>query len=175
MIDIHVLTYSGTRQEWLDQCLESIASQSGATLHVVQGDEGNVGAGRARGYLLGEHEYVGYVDSDDYLLPGAVDACLEGIQGRHAVVTMERRLRDGVLEWPRLGNHHLTVYRRTEVLPHLAELPNHPLHCDMLMVARVHPFQLEFEGYVWRQHDGQGHRTSTLEQEQRFMEMAWRR
>lgn len=166
MIDIHVLTYSGTQPQWLEQCLESITSQSGATLHVVQGDEGNVGSGRARAYLLGEHEYVGYVDSDDYLLPGAVETCLEAMQRWPAVVTLERRLWGDRLDWSRTPAHHIAVYRRADVIPYLAELPKHPLHCDVLLLKKLAPHQLDFEGYVWRMHARQGHRAATVEQKQ---------
>lgn len=167
MIDIHILTFSGTNPEWLQQCLDSMAGQA-CTTHVLQGDDGNVGAGRARGYLLGEHEYVGYVDSDDFLLPGAVDACLEGLQRDRAVVTMERWLWGGILDRRLEPMHHLTVYRREDVLAHLSALPDHPIHCDQYLIKKLRPAQLDHVGYVWRIHAGQGHRLATLEQQQKM-------
>jgi len=163
VIDIHVLTYSGTQPEWLERCLESLEGEN-CTVRVVPGVEGNVGAGRAQAYALGEHDFVGYVDSDDYVLPGVMDACLRALKHRTAVVTLERRLWGERIAAAREGGHHLTVYRRELVLPVLAELPNHPYHCDMLMVRRIQPYQLDFEGYVWRMHSGQGHRRATLTQ-----------
>ena len=165
MIDIHVLTYSGTQEAWLRQCLASLADQP-CTVHLVQGDEGNVGSGRARGYLLGDHDYVGYVDSDDFLLPGAAEACLEGLKKHRAVVTLERWLWGGILD-PRLEPlHHLAVYRREDVMKHVHELHDHPIHCDQLLMRRLRPTQLEYVGYVWRIHAGQGHRQATACQQQ---------
>lgn len=67
MIDIHVLTHSGTRPEWLAQCLASLEPE-GFTVHVVRGEDGHIGRGRARGYQHGVQPYVGYVDHDDYVL-----------------------------------------------------------------------------------------------------------
>lgn len=170
MIDIHVLTYSGTRQDWLDQCLASLATEP-CTVHVVPGVDGNVGAGRAVGYTLGEHEFVGYVDSDDYVFPGVMRACLEGLKAHRGVVTMEQRLWGSRIAAGLVGGHHLTVYRREDVLPHLDGLEAHPIHCDELMTRLLKPFQLGTLGYMWRMHPGQGHRRATIEQ-RRAMEAA---
>lgn len=62
MIDVHVLTHSGTKPEWLDQCLESLAAEP-CTVHVVQGVERNIAAGREIGFGLGTHPFVTFVDS----------------------------------------------------------------------------------------------------------------
>ena len=167
MIDVHVLTYSGTRQEWLDQCLRSLEGEN-CTVHVVQGVEGNVGAGRAHAYTLGEHEFVSYVDSDDYVLPGVMDACLRALKRYPAVVTLEQRLWGDRIASKREGMHHLTVYRRELVQSVLATWPDHPYLCDRLLVRKLHPFQLDFEGYVWRMHARQGHRLVTREQTSRM-------
>ncbi|MCH8857739.1 MAG: hypothetical protein IIA03_16260, partial [Proteobacteria bacterium] len=42
------------------------------TVHVLQGTEGNIAAGRERGFAMGTHPYVTYVDSDDFVLPGGI-------------------------------------------------------------------------------------------------------
>ena len=176
MIDVHVLTYSGTRKDWLDQCLASLAREPLVTVHVLEGDEGNVGAGRVRGYRMGTHPYVSYVDSDDYILPGTIDACLEGLKHAPAVVTMERRLWGHLFDSSLRGGHHLTVYKRERVLPLLDLLPDHPLHCDILLVKKLTPRQLPHVGYVWRMHGGQGHRKATFEQRERMRKVAaWTR
>lgn len=172
MIDIHVLTYSGTKPEWLDQCLASLSTEP-CTVHVVQGVEGNVGAGRAVGYTLGEHDFVGYVDSDDYVFPGVMAACMRALKRYPSVVTLERTLWGDRLGAGTQGGHHLTVYRRELVTPSLVDLPNHPLHCDMLLTKRLNPFQLDYVGYVWRMHAWQGHRSATKVQ-QDAMEAACR-
>ena len=160
MIDVHVLTYSGTRQEWLDQCLRSLEGEN-CTVHVVQGVEGNVGAGRAHAYTLGEHEFVSYVDSDDYVLPGVMDACFKALKRYPAVVTLEQQLWGDRIAGKREGAHHLTVYRRELLRPVLHTLPDHPLLCDRLVVRKMTPFQMDIEGYVWRRHAWQGHRSVT--------------
>lgn len=162
MIDVHVLTYSGTRLDWLSTCLRSLADQP-CRVHVVQGVEGDVGAGRAHAYTLGEHEFVSYVDSDDYVLPGALAACLEALQTHRAVVTRERRLWGSMFDSSTLGGHHLTVYRREDVLPHLGDMRQLPYHCDRLLTHRLAPTQLDMVGYVWRMHECQGHRLATPE------------
>lgn len=163
MIDVHVLTFSGTRPEWLEQCVNSIEAE-GLNVHIVEGVEGNVGAGREKAYRLGSSEFVGYVDSDDYLLPGAGEACLRGLEKYRHVVTLERRLwgdRMGKKPW---GGHHFTVYRRSDVLPLLPVMPSHPIHCDHILVRKLCPRQLSHVGYVWRMHSAQGHHLATCEQ-----------
>lgn len=163
MIDVHVLTFSGTRQDWLDQCVASIEAE-GLTPHVVAGVEGNVGAGREQAYRLGDSEFVAYVDSDDYLLPGVGAACIRGLEKYRNVVTLERRRCGDLLGgrlWP---HHHFTVYRRADVLPLLHLMPDHPIHCDQLLVRKLCPRQLSFVGYVWRMHADQGHRKGTVAQ-----------
>ena len=159
MIDVHILTYSGTRQAWLDQCLRSLEGEP-CTVHVVRGVEGNVGAGRAVGYTLGEHEFVGYVDSDDYVFPGVMRACLDGLKAHRGVVTMERQLWGSLLSARRYEGHHLTIYRREDVLPLLSVLPEHPYLCDRYVAGMLSPTQLPVDGYVWRRHVGQGHRNA---------------
>ena len=174
MIDVHVLTYSGTRKDWLDQCLASLAREPLVTVHVLDGDEGNVGAGRVRGYQMGTHQYVSYVDSDDYILPGTIEACIEGLQSARHVVTLERRLRGDTWFPGTFGNHHLVVYTRADVLPVLDVLPEHPMFCDKVLADRLTPRQLAHVGYVWRQHADQGHRKATFAELQKAEE-AWSR
>ena len=161
MIDVHVLTYSGTDPRWLDQCLESLAKEP-CTVHVMQGVEGSVGQGRAVGYTLGQHEFVSYVDSDDYVLPGVMDHCLEALQHHPAVVTRERRLWGMRFDSSQVGGHHLAVYRREDVELHLGDVASLPYHCDQVLLRALAPQQLDFVGYVWRMHGAQGHRRCTL-------------
>lgn len=167
MIDVHVLTYSGTRDEWLQKCLDSLASEP-CTVRIVTGEEGNVGSGRAQGYALGENGFVSYVDSDDYVLPGVMTAALAGLKQHRAVVTLENWLwGDSINPTPR-QRHHLAVYRREDVMPWLPVLHEHPIHCDDLLMRKLTPWQLSFVGYVWRIHAGQGHRRATKAQHERL-------
>lgn len=158
MIDLHILTHEGTRQDWLEQALASTEGQS-VEVHIVDNTGCSVGQGRSKGYQLGVHEYVAYLDSDDYLLPGAIEACMRGLEHHAAVVTREYiEYPNGQrYPFPRVG-HALAVYRRCDVLPwiHSMEQSAHTTDARMRMLLR--PLQLDFIGYVWRVHpDGDHH------------------
>lgn len=156
MIDVHVLTHSGTRREWLDQCLASLAAEP-CTVHVVEGVEGNIAAGRERGFALGKHPYVTFVDSDDYVLPGAMQAiCAALDEGHAAVVAQELELHDGQFTAPR-SCHHLWGVRRDVLAPHLAGWGerNKRKHCITALHAVARPSRIDAVTYVWRRHPGQ--------------------
>ena len=161
MIDLHVLTHAGTRADWLEQALASADGQ-GATVHVVDNAGRSVGQGRARGYQLGSHEFVAYLDSDDYLLPGAIAACLEGLRRHRAVVTMEVvEYPDGRrYPFPRAG-HALTLYRRADVLPWVKAMESSPHTTDARLRSLLRPHQLPHIGYVWRVHPAGDHHHTT--------------
>lgn len=157
MIDVHVLTHEGTRPEWLAQCLASLEGEP-VNVFVVDNAGHSVGEGRARGYALGDAPYVAYVDSDDYVLPGCFDACLQGLKTHNAVVTMERvEYENGrVFPFPKPG-HSVTVYRREDVIPHLHRMSSSPHSTDLHMRELLKPAQLDVVGYVWRVHAGGDH------------------
>lgn len=163
MIDVHVLTHSGTRQDWLDQCLESLRGER-CRVHVIEGVEGSVGAGRAKGYATGDYPLVAYVDSDDYVLPGTMARCAYAMMRHRAVVTQELvEYPDGRrFKFPRNG-HALTVYRRGDVWPYLELMKQSPHSTDMHLRALLRPHQLDFIGYVWRVHPGGDHHNLTRE------------
>ena len=157
MIDVHVLTHEGTRQDWLTQCLASLDGQP-VNVVVIDNTGRSVGEGRARGYAMGLSPFVAYVDSDDYVLPGCFDACLESLGRHHAVVTME------IVEYPdgsrypfaRPG-HAVAVYRRENVTPWLEAMARSPHTADARMRGLMKPVQLPNVGYVWRVHPGGDH------------------
>ena len=161
MIDIHVLTHSGTRQEWLRQCITSLDGQP-CTVHIVQGVEGSVGAGRAIGYAMGDHEFVGYVDSDDYVLPGALARCLGALRTHRAVVTAEWvEYPDGSRHpYPKHG-HSIAVYRRVDVEPLRAVLHSLPHTADAMVRHTLRPTHLPSVDYVWRVHEHGDHNNIT--------------
>lgn len=158
MIDIHVLTHEGTREDWLDQCLASLEGQP-VVVHVVDNAGRSVGEGRSRGYRLGGCEFVGYVDSDDYVLPGHYTECLKRLVEHHAVVPKE------YVEYP-CGKRHKfpksyhngAVYRRKDVEPLCDQMDMAPLTVDIITRQTIAPAQLSHIGYVWRIHDGGEHR-----------------
>ena len=161
MIDVHVLTYEGTQQEWLAQCLQSLEGHP-INVVVIDNTGRSVGEGRARGYAMGLSPFVAYVDSDDYLLPGALDACLLALDTHRAVTTCEYvEYLDGSRHpYPKPG-HNISVYRREDIAPLLPLMALTPYTVDMQTRARLRPFQLDVIGYVWRIHEDGAHRCIT--------------
>lgn len=161
MIDIHVLTWSKTDPQWLAQCLESLQSPL-CTVHVVEGVEGHIGKGRAKAYALGTHGYVGFVDSDDYVLPGTIERVCDELVAHdyHAVCTLENLIRGNdptpITKQP-LGNHHLFVAKRSVITPLLPAHDQTPRFAEKLAMHKIRPVQLPFVGYIWRQHSQQAH------------------
>ena len=118
MIDVHLAIIDGAPKAWIDQCVSSIfeaGKQAGypVDVHLFQGTTGHIGQSRSRGYALGSHPYVTYVDYDDYLLPDAF-RCMDAALSSHpdAVFCNEMTLQNGQLRQGR-KRHHLSVYRRT--------------------------------------------------------------
>lgn len=119
MLDVHVLTGSAPKS-WLDQCLASIfEARSKAPfrvdVHVLAGEVGHIGRGRAAGYAMGTQPYVTFVDDDDYLMPEAFSCMAEALsKSPRAIFTREMCLQNGILGKTD-RRHHLAVYRREDV------------------------------------------------------------
>lgn len=156
MIDVHVLTHSETKKGWLMQCLRSLHGQA-CSVHVVEGVDGDIAAGRAKGFSQGSHPYVSFVDSDDWVLPGIMQACTEKMsQGHDAIVTDELvTVDERVIRVQPM--HHLIVVRRDameRILPDYRNAAADKKCCEFL----IRTFQAErfgLVGYVWRK-DGHG-------------------
>jgi hypothetical protein len=71
VIDIHVLTLPD-RADKLERCVASLRHPA-VSVHVVEGVDGDIGAGRQQGYAAGTAPWVAYVDDDDWMEPGAFD------------------------------------------------------------------------------------------------------
>lgn len=161
MIDIHILTHSGTRSEWLTKCIDSLRGQP-VTVHVIDGIEGSVGAGRAKGFSLGRHDFVGYVDSDDFVLEGHYAKCLDKLKTYHAVAPKELVERQDGSRAPRLKSmHNGIVYRRADIDRLIPAMSAAPYTVDMLTRQAIKPIQLDHVGYVWRLHNSGAHRAIT--------------
>lgn len=161
MIDVHVLTHEGTRKDWLDQCLKSLEGHP-CTVHVVDNAGRSVGEGRSIGYQLGTHEFVTFVDSDDYILEGSIQACIDAMQEHRSVVTREiREYPDGSrFPFPMMG-HNMAVYRRSDLAPFFSAMRDSP-HCSDVWTRRMlQPTQIEFIAYAWRVHAGGDHHKTT--------------
>jgi len=126
VIDVHVLTHSGTNPEWLAQCLRSLEGEP-VVVHVVEGVEGSVGAGRAKGFQLGTCEFVAYVDSDDYVVPGGYAKSLAAMANHRCVVPREYvEYTDGRRHKYTKSGHNGVVYRREDILPLLPAFQSEP-------------------------------------------------
>jgi hypothetical protein len=125
MLDVHVLTLNSSRKDWLRECLESIQIAMercpfAVNLHLVQGIEGHIGLGRDKGYALGDHPFVTYVDDDDFVLPDAFRNMRDAIQAKPDVIfTPEYVLQNG-FQVHGERRHHLSVYARGFLIDHSA-------------------------------------------------------
>lgn len=70
MIDVHILLMGTERQDFLEQCLESLKNEP-ITLHLAPGIPGDIRTARANALAKGTNPYVGWVDPDDFIIPGA--------------------------------------------------------------------------------------------------------
>ena len=157
MIDVHVLTHSKTKREWLDQCLGSLLGEP-CTVHVLQGVERDIKVGRHAAFQLGTHDYVSFVDSDDYVLPGAVGKVLEALEsGLHAVVSDEQVVNHVGKPAGVMSMHHLFACRRAVMNENLNRWvePDGFAHCSHVINTHIKPVRLPFVGYVYRLHNDQ--------------------
>lgn len=175
-VDLHILTHAGANPDWLDQALASCQGQP-VNVHVIPNGP-HIDQGRAKGFATGSADFVGILDSDDWLLPGAVESCLESLANRPDAVgafTDEVRMRDGVQvgvgdstgtgpwcpirQLTRISyGRHLMVMRRAIVMPYLAELAEWPrlgVYVLRGLAVQQGPWiHVERDGYVHREHDG---------------------
>lgn len=146
-------------------------------VHVIPNTD-SVGSGRVLGFATGSAEFVAWLDSDDWLLPGAVESCLEVLVQRPDAVgafTDEVRMRDGVKvgagestgtgawcptrQLTRISYaRHLVVMRRAVVMPYLPIMAQHARLSEYVLrgLAVQHGpwLHVERDGYVHREHDG---------------------
>ncbi len=69
MIDVHVLLLGNENPDILNKCIGSLKGEP-ITLHQCQGIKGNLQAARKRAISKGTHDYIGWVDPDDEIIPG---------------------------------------------------------------------------------------------------------
>lgn len=148
MIDVHVLTHEGTKSEWLDRCLASLEGEP-AIVHVIDNSGCAVGPGRAKGYARGSAEFVSYVDSDDYVLPGTYATVLKALEKHKAVCTLEQVVSESGYVCPTLRRGHVVVgFRRADVEPLLPLMEATPWCADIFTRQELNPTQLDWLGVV---------------------------
>lgn len=80
MVDVHVLVTGTESKRWYQECIASLSARP-VTLHICNGILGDIPKSRALAISRGTHEYVGWVDSDDYALPNCYAKLLSVIGG----------------------------------------------------------------------------------------------
>ena len=144
--------------------------------------------GRAQAYRESTAEFVAYLDDDDALLPGAIEACIAALDAKQTAIgaytdalyidesgqilgpdvstnsgpwTVERSLTGAG------HTEHIAVMRRSAVLPFLAELESYNsmeqyfLHGMLATIGDwIH---VEQPGYHFRLHSNNTHNTTSIE------------
>ena len=158
MLDVHVLTHSKTRDEWLDRCLNSLRGQP-CVVHVIEGVERDIAAGRRIGFSAGVEKYVSFVDSDDYVMPGAFDVVLAALNsGVPALCSLERVINESGQTIKVQGGHHLYAARRDLIASVLDRFCNARFaHCFDKLHALTAPQQIDSVLYVYQLHADQSY------------------
>jgi len=175
MIDVHIIERDKPFAEWLATALASIPTDI-CTIHHFKAEGNPIWKNRIKGYSLGEHEYVSFVDDDDYVHEGAFEACLDWLEIHpdcDAVGTFEEMLLPSgeikVLDIDKclsmdfasskgywLMLHHVVVFRRTSLVPFLRFMQGeiHSEHVLKLAMfnAGLKAKMLPIIGYTWRRH-----------------------
>lgn len=178
-IDLHILTLPSTRPDWLAAIEHDLSSQP-CNVHIVDGIQGHIGAGRSRAFALGNAEFVAFADPDDRVLPGALDACLEALAaapgavlactseqlidaGGNRICTPKRRPFDQRAHMASpLHLHHIIVARRAPAMA-AAERVGHLARCfnwawTLALSTMGDCIRLPYIGYQWRVHRDGYHR-----------------
>lgn len=172
MIDVHLISNKNNPRQWEIDCINSIPSW--VTLHKFNQDDRSVGENRFKGFQLGDHEYVSFVDGDDIVYEGAFEICksyLDSHPNVDMVGTLEDALKDGVItktkieiqkDWLRgkshKGFHHLCVFRRSTLNKYLGILLTVKKLNEKVLLKEMQEDGCEFEllpfiGYRWRIHE----------------------
>lgn len=151
-VDMHILRYSG-EPDWFDQCMVSLDDEPCIT-HVIEGGfDGHIGAARAHAFTLGDAEYVSWTDDDDWVIPGAMNACLSyldehpdcvGVYTDYYIIDEGGEIIEECRKKPwnpraqlcRLTEVlHLHVMRRAAVMLYLDELKNWPTYEEYVLLG----------------------------------------
>lgn len=184
VIDVHVLLLPDTNPVWWQECRETLRAEP-VHLHLVEGIEGHIGKGRARGFDLGTTPYVSCVDPDDLVIPGAFEACLQALENHPEAcgaytdqLLMDAEgnvIKPGIWSgrpWNPLLQlepkylHPVYVMRRCFVRKYLLELGRWPNMAEFvlkgLITAHGPWIHVNRFGYKWRMSDSPAHKRQSI-------------
>lgn len=156
MIDVHVLLMGNERQDLLDQCMESLKDEP-ITLHICEGIMGDLLTARINAISKGSHEFVGWVDPDDLVIPGAYQRLLDMIGDRNfawaseEVWYMDDSLTEIKMKTIRRTPHHMHIIRRNAITEEFIRKGTMSHEPDA-WVNKLVPTGIfdDNVGYVWR-------------------------
>jgi len=173
-VDIHIIPEPGNEQGLQDQ-LRRLEHPS-VTVQVGQYVSGSIVDARCKAYALGTCPYVSWVDDDDAVLDlGWIDEAVRVLDRDPTVAAVYPRWKSTVKgvtthtsraeRTPmHLEPHHLTIMRRTNVLPMIESIrAAHPSMCrwqDLMLTlgqlrhGKLVPFNVI--AYEWKLREGSG-------------------
>lgn len=93
--DVHILTSSKwSTTQYESECFASIAHEP-VHVHALDAIDGKMGEARALGFSTGTAPYVSYLDSDDRVVPGTYQQCIDYLDEHpdiDIVFTLEERI-----------------------------------------------------------------------------------
>jgi hypothetical protein len=172
---IRIVTHTDGSSPWISQCIESVEAACIPDMyHEVCAMRG--GFIHARWEAMQSAEFVGFVDHDDIVMPGAISACMEALQATGAGVAFTDQIGinefgDPVANYNRArfamdvaldpqSLHHFALIRRDALGPEvLTETLRAGIGIDWLGRAnaamRMGAVHVPMVGYLWRQHERQ--------------------
>lgn len=156
MIDVHMLLMGNENKQILDQCMDSLKDEP-INLHVCEGILGDLRTARVNALRKGSNEYVGWVDPDDFIIPGSYQRLLDIIGDKKFAWSMEEVWHmdysgnNIISKSIRKSPHHMHIIHRS--LIDYDYIKNKvPPHAPDSWVLRLMPLGIFDKniGYVWR-------------------------
>lgn len=154
-IDCHVLWLPGQRDDWWQECRQSLLGEP-INVHRVEGIPGDYVTARCRAFAVGSAPFVSYVDPDDLVTRGAFAHCLWKLAAPDVVMVWTDSVRLFESGERKLVNarrpHQLIVARRWAVEQALedGDAGDAELWRRVAQLGVVE--HLGIVGYAWRQH-----------------------
>lgn len=164
MIDVHMLLMGNEREDLLSQCMESLKDEP-ITLHKCKGIPGDIRTARADAISKGTNDYVGWVDPDDFIIPGSYQKLLDAIGDKkfawcdEEVWHMTPDLKTISSKYIKNEPHHMHIIHRSlldyDLIRNRVPIRTPDRWVGMHAVNGVHVKSI---GYVWREYSTSGSR-----------------